>query len=72
MPNTNIIFTLLIWGYVLYGFIYFGKKYFLFDDKWLYNNSLVFDLLQNIDDTPKADINYSEIFLNVSIKQLEA
>lgn len=71
MPNTNIIFTLLIWVYVLYGFIYFGKKYFLFDDTWLYDNSKGLDLLQNIDDIPKADVNYREIFLNVSITQLE-
>jgi hypothetical protein len=72
MPNINIIFTLLIWAYVLYGFIYFGKKYFLVDDKWLYNNTQVFALLQNIDDTPKAEVNYREIFLNISIIQLEA
>ena len=72
MSIIEYFLTLLLWGYVIYGFIYFGRKFFMQDNKWLLDFPQNLRSLQNIDDTPKADVNFRKIFKEISIIEIES
>jgi hypothetical protein len=72
VSSIEYFLTFLLWIYVIYGFIYYGRKFFIQEDKWLFDFPQNLTSLQNIDDVPKTDVNFREIFTEFSIIEIES